>query len=280
MKNSKKYLQFWKKYGPYALIAGGSDGLGRAFAEKLACRGMNLVLIAREKERLETTAKRLREQYSVDVLTFAADLADYEKTKNLIANTNVSIGLLVYNAAFAPIGLFENISEEHLSRAADVNVKAPLLLAKLLSASMIQNRRGGIVLMSSLAGAQGSPKLAAYAATKAFNSVLAEALWKELQPHGIDVIGCCAGAILTPGYQQAVSSDKQQSGESSPAVKSKPAPGSMTAADVAEQTLQALGKGPIVIPGTVNKIARFVLTRLLSKKAAIDIMLKNTGGLS
>jgi len=265
--NSNKMLSFRGKYGPYALVAGGSDGLGVAFAGALAHRGLNLVLIARNKERLETSAERLREQYSVDVITLVSDLADYENTKTLIAGLKVSIGLLVYNAAFAPIGLFENTSEEHLSLAASVNVRAPLLLAKLLCTPMIQNKRGGVVLMSSLAGAQGSPKLATYAATKAFNAVLAEGLWKELQPHGIDVIGCCAGAILTPGYEQAEK-------------KSRTAPGTMTAENVAEQALNALGHGPIVIPGGVNKMARFVLTRLLTRKAAIAIMMKNTGGLS
>ncbi|MCL2443683.1 MAG: SDR family NAD(P)-dependent oxidoreductase [Treponema sp.] len=266
MSNSKKYLQFWKKYGPYALVAGGSNGLGAAFAESLASRGMNLVLLAREKERLEVTAGRIKEKYSVDVLPFAVDLADYDKVKDIITGINVSIGLLVYNAAYAPIGLFENTNEEQLSMAAAVNVKTPLLLSKLLSAPMIQNQRGGIVLMSSLAGAQGSPKLAAYAATKSFNAILAEGLWKELRPHGVDVIGCCAGAILTPGYQQAE--------------KTKQAPGTLKAIDVAEQTLKALGKGPVIIPGFVNKLARFVLTRIMSRKAAINIMSKNTGGLS
>jgi short-subunit dehydrogenase len=162
--------------------------------------------------------------------------------------------------------LFENASEEDLSLAAAVNVRTPLLLARYLAAPMIQNKSGGIVLMSSLAGAQGSPKLAAYAATKAFNAVFAEGLWKELRPHGVDVLGCCAGAVITPGYQQAE--------------KKKPAPGTMTAFDVAEQTLNALGKGPVIIPGAVNKIGKFVLTRLLTKKAAIGIMSKNTGGLS
>ena len=266
MKKSKKYLLFGEKYGPCALVAGGSNGLGAAFAEALARRGMNLVLMAREKERLEATASRLKEKYSIGIITIAADLADYEKVKIHIESLNVSIGLLVYNAAFAPIGYFENISEEHLALAAAVNVKAPLLIAKLLSAPMIKRKRGGIVLMSSLAGSQGSPRLAAYAATKAFNAVLAEGLWKELQPHGVDVTGCCAGAILTPGYQQAE--------------KEKKAPGTMTADDVAEQTLNALGKGPIVVPGAVNKIGKFVLTRLLTRKAAIGIMSKNTGGLS
>jgi len=130
---------------------------------------------------------------------------------------------------------------------------------------MIINKRGGIVLMSSLAGAQGSPKLAAYAATKAFNAVLAEGLWKELKPRGVDVLGCCAGAISTPGYQQAE--------------KSKSALGTLSANDAAERTLKALGKGPIIIPGAVNKLAKFILTRLLTKKAAIEIMSKNTEGI-
>jgi len=261
-----KATHFKEKYGQYALIAGGSDGLGAAFAEAIAQRGLNLVLIARQKDRLKATAVRLKEMYKIDVISIAADMADYENVKELICALKVSIGLLVYNAAYAPIGSFENTSEEHLALAAAVNVKAPLLLTKLLSAPMIQRKRGGIVLMSSLAGAQGSPNLAAYAATKSFNAVLAEGLWKELKPHGIDVLACCAGAILTPGYQQAE--------------KNKPAPGTLEAREVAEQTLKALGRGPIITPGAINKIGRFMLTRLLSRKAAIDIMSKNTGGLS
>ena len=261
-----KAKQFKDKYGPYALVAGGSDGLGFAFAEAIARRGLNLVLIARQQDRLKAAAARLKDAYKIDVIALAADIADVDNVKKLISILNVSIGLLVYNAAFAPIGLFENTSEDQLALAAAVNVKAPLLLTKLLSAPMIQRKRGGIVLMSSLAGAQGSPKLAAYAATKSFNAILAEGLWKEFKPHGIDVIACCAGAILTPGYQQAE--------------KAKPAPGTMVATKVAEQTLNALGKGPIIIPGIINKFGRFILTRVLSRKAAIKMMSKNTGGLS
>jgi short-subunit dehydrogenase len=261
-----KTAQFKEKYGQYALVAGGSDGLGFAFAEAIARRGLNLVLIARQEGRLKAAAARLKDTYKIDVIYLAADMADYDNVKKLISTINVSIGLLVYNAAFAPIGLFENTSEENLALAAAVNVKAPLLLTKLLSASMIRQKRGGIVLMSSLAGGQGSPNLAAYAATKSFNAILAEGLWKELKPHGIDVVACCAGAILTPGYQQAK--------------KSKTAPGTLKADEVAEQTLNALGRGPLIIPGIINKVGRFVLARLMSRKAAIGIMSKNTGGLS
>ena len=131
---------------------------------------------------------------------------------------------------------------------------------------MIAQKRGGIVLMSSLAGGQGSPNIATYAATKSFNAILAEGLWKELKPHGIDVVACLAGAILTPGYQNAQ--------------KTKSAPGTLEAREVAEQTLSALGRGPVIIPGIVNKIGRFVLSRVMSRKAAIETMSKNTGGLS
>ncbi|MEP6481784.1 MAG: SDR family NAD(P)-dependent oxidoreductase, partial [Rhodoglobus sp.] len=116
------------------------------------------------------------------------------------------------------------------------------------------------------AGSQGSPNIAAYAATKAFNTILAEGLWSELKPRGVDVLACTAGAILTPGYSKAEGS--------------KPAPGTLAADTVAEHTLNALGKGPIIVPGAVNKLGRFVLTRLLSRRAAIAIMSKNTGGLS
>jgi short-subunit dehydrogenase len=240
--------------------------LGAAFAEGIARRGLNLVLLARQEDQLTATADRLSEKYGVDVLTIGADMADFEDVKERIGRLKVSIGLLVYDAAYAPIGRFEDVTEEQLALAAAVNVRAPLLLVKLLSAPMIERGRGGIVLMSSLAGGQGGPNIAAYAATKAFNTVLAEGLWKELKPRGVDVLACVAGAILTPGYRKAESA--------------KPAPGTLEAAQVAEQALNALGKGPIVVPGAVNKIGRFLLTRMLSRRAAIAIMAKNTGGLS
>jgi short-subunit dehydrogenase len=240
--------------------------LGASFAEGLARRGLNLVLLARNADQLNETAAQLRESFGVEVVAIAADVADFDNLAAKLADLGLEIGLLVYDAAYAPIGQFQGLTADQLARVTDVNVRGPLLLTKLLSAPMIARGRGGIVLMSSLAGSQGSPNLAAYAASKSFNAVLAEGLWHELKPHGIDVLACLAGAILTPGYSQAEGG--------------KPAPGTMKAADVAEQTLNALGRGPIVIPGPVNKLARFALTRLMSRRAAIGIMSRNTGGLS
>jgi short-subunit dehydrogenase len=263
--NPRTMEKFRMKYGPYALVCGASEGLGAAYAEALAKRGLHLVLIARREKALETLARELKETYPVEIVCLSLDLGDYEKTKRCIGALEVPIGLLVYNAAYCPIGLFEEATEEQLAQVVAVNVSGPLLLAKLFSESMIKNRGGGIVLMSSLAGTQGSPKLAAYAASKAFNAILAEGLWKELKPRGIDVIASCAGAILTPGYRQA---------------RQARAPGTLEAVAVAEKTLNRLGKGPITVPGGVNKAARFLMARILPRKSAIAIMAGNTGALS
>jgi short-subunit dehydrogenase len=257
---------FARSYGPAALVAGASEGLGAAFADAIARRGVNLVLLARREKELTETAERIRRAHGVEVTTMVADLADVDTVTQRIAALDLELGLLVYDAASAPIGPFADATAEQLAQAAAVNVRAPLLLTKLLSAPMIARGRGGVILMSSLAGSQGSPNIATYAATKAFTTVLAEGLWSELKPRGVDVLACVAGAILTPGYQQAEGA--------------KPAPGALTPEAVAEQALAAIGHGPVVIPGAVNKIGRFVLTRLLSRRAAIGIMSQNTGGLS
>ena len=170
--------RFAETYGPYALVAGGSDGLGAAFAEAIARRGLNLVLLARHEDRLNETATRLRAGYNIDVIAIPVDLADSESVTQRMAELDASIGLLVYNAAYAPIGRFEDVSADHLVLATDVNVRAPLILTKLLSTPMIERGRGGIILMSSLAGSQGSPNIVVYAATKSFTAILAEGLWK------------------------------------------------------------------------------------------------------
>jgi short-subunit dehydrogenase len=254
-----------EKYGPYALIAGASEGLGAAYAEALAKRGFSLVLLARRKEKLETFAGELRRKYPIEIITHMADLCDFETVKTFVVSLNIQIGLLIYNAAYAPVGLFKDIEEEKLARIAAVNVKGPLLLARLVIPKMIERKKGGIVLMSSLAGTQGSPKLASYAASKAFNAILAEGLWEELKPCGIDVIASCAGAILTPGYKEA-----QQT----------KAPGTLTPEQVAEKTLKALGKCPVFVQGKINKLARFFLMRLMPRKLAIKIMAANTRSLN
>ena len=257
---------FSTQYGPWALVAGASKGLGAAFSEALAKRGLNLVLIARQRSKLEALAGALQQNYPIEVRSFSIDLSDPEETRRFLSQLDVEPGLLVYNAAYSPIGYFKDISEEDLQKIVAVNVLGPLLLTKALSQKMLAQGRGGIVLMSSLAGSQGSPKIATYAASKAFNTILAEGLWDELREKGIDVIASCAGAIRTPGYQSAKNE--------------KEAPGTLDPAQVAEKTLQALGNGPVTVPGRTNQFFRFLMGRLLPRKWAISIMKNNTKELS
>lgn len=120
--------------------------------------------------------------------------------------------------------------------------------------------------MSSLSGFHGSPKIAAYSASKAYNTILAEGLWKEMKKYNIDIIACCAGAVRTPGYQQAQNT--------------KEAPGTMDASAVTRESLRALGKKPLVIPGVQNRFFCFILNRLLPRKTAINLMNNNTKDLS
>ncbi len=257
---------FKSKYGPWAMVAGASEGLGAAWAEALANRGLNLVLIARRREKLEELAAVLKEKYSVEIICHAADLSDFDPVRQFVSTLDVPVGLLVYNAAFATIGPFSDIPEEDLSRIVDVNIRGPLLLTRLLVPAMMARGRGGIILMSSLAGGQGSPKIATYAASKAFNTILAEGIWKELKGHGIDVLATRAGAIRTPAYQDASSS--------------KDAPGTLDPGEVVEAALKGLGRGPVTIPGFTNKLANVFMSRLFTRKTAISIMDNNTKNLT
>jgi short-subunit dehydrogenase len=253
---------FASKYGPWAVVAGASEGLGAAFAEALAARGVNLCLVARRTELLERLAERLRASRGIDVRIAACDLArpDLADTLEQITS-NLEIGLGIYNAAYAPVGAFAEQKLENLLRIIDVNVRGPVVFARTLAPKMAERGRGGLILMSSLAGLQGAPRIAAYAASKAFNSILGEGLWAELKPKGVDVVVACAGAIRTPGYAKTVKRD---------------AAGVMDARAVAEETLNGLGRGPVVVPGRFNRFARFMMSRVLSRRAAISAMARST----
>jgi hypothetical protein len=116
---------------------------------------------------------------------------------------------------------------------------------------------GGFIVMSSMAGQQGSPRIAAYAATKAFGAILAESLWREMRPHHVDVLACVAGAVSTPNLNAA---------------KSTRAPGTVSPDQVAEASLRGLGRGPRVVPGRLMKLSSVVTSRLLPRRTAIALI--------
>ena len=254
------------RYGRWAVVAGASQGLGAAFAEELAKRGMSVVLVARRGDVLEDIAGRLHADHEVDVRCVTLDLASADVAATLAdAVRDIDLGIVIYNAARIPIGGFLDMDEDVLEQVVRVNVRGPLLLARALLPAMRERGRGALVLVSSLAGMQGAPRFAAYSASKAFNTILAEALWAELREHGVDVSVCCAGAMLTPGYL---------------ATTDKAAPGTLAPEEAAKQTLDALGKGPRFVPGFINRVSAQLMGRFLTRRAAIHLIDANTRHMS
>jgi short-subunit dehydrogenase len=241
---------FRGRYGPWALIAGASEGLGEAFASAAASRGLNVIVIARRAAQLEEVAVRLRAQHGVEVVPLAIDLAAPDMAERIAEGVGErEVGLLIYNAAYSKFGSFlDTPLADHLTTL-DVNGRAPLVLVHRYGAVMRRRGRGGIVLMGSLSGLQGSPRLASYAATKAFARVLGESLWGELRTAGVDVITCMAGATRTPGFETTAAS-------------STPASMVMEPMTVVEEALAGLGRRPSMIAGFRNRAATWFLDKL------------------
>ena len=249
---------FVERYGPWALIAGASEGIGAAFARALALRGVHLVLVARRSEVLEATQRQIAGLAPVQVRCIALDLSLAEAPTALEqAVADLEIGLLIYNAALAPGGAFLEIPLAEQLAAIDVNVRGPLALAHGFGRRLAARGRGGIVLLSSLTAFQGSPFVATYGASKSFLLSLAEGLWFELAPRGVDVLAVCAGATRTPNYLRR---------------SQRRAPGELEPDAVAREALARLARGPLMIPGRFNRFASQLMRRLLSRRATIRIM--------
>jgi len=257
-----------RRYGPWALVAGGSQGLGAALAEELARTGLHLVLIARNSIPLEHTAERLRRDYGVQVRTFCFDLADADILAELeLRFKDLDIGLLVYDAAGVYTGHFLKSGLSQYFRMLDTNCRTPLSLVYRCATGMKERGRGGIIIMSSMSAFQGSPFVGVYGATKAFLLNLSESIGSELKAYGIDVLCCCPGPVRTPNYLAS----KPKKGDSLP-LETEPA-------FVARAALKALGRKRIVIPGVLPFLSYIFMTRLLPRTIATILIRRNTESL-
>jgi hypothetical protein len=256
---------FQRRYGPWALIAGASEGIGAAFAEELGGKGLNLLLVARRPGPLEETASRIRSASGVQVITVAADLGSPQGTAGVSrAAADREIGLLVCNAANSYEGPFFKAPLAKYRDVIEVNCQAALALIDMTARAMAERRRGGIILMSSMAAFQGSPYVAVYSATKAFLLSLAEGLSVELKPKGVDVLACCPAVVRTPNY-----------------LASRPAGAKATPVDVepdlvAREALRSLGRRAVLVPGAKVRVAHFAMTRLMPRRAAVAMMGSST----
>lgn len=234
------------RYGPWAVIAGGSEGVGAEFARLLADAGINLVLIARKPAPLEATAADCRER-GVQVHTVAADLTDPDAvTRVLAACADLEVGLLIYNAGA------NTCSEEFLDgeladfgKVLDLNVGTMLALVQHFGRPMRDRRRGGLLLVGSMAGYLGSVRHTVYGGVKAFGRVFAESLWLELREYDVHVLELVLGVTRTPAMERVgLNFD---------------VPGLRVAepAEVAREGLEQLPHGPVhVAGGNAEDVAR------------------------
>ena len=248
------------------MVAGASEGIGSAFSAYLAKEGFDLVLIARRLDPLQQLAESLIIKYNVKVDCIPCDLSDDDALRQIDERLNGrEIDLLVYNAVQSYIGPFiRNTLENHLQMAR-LNMITPLGLIHRFGERMLAKRQGAIVLMASLAGFQGSGYLSMYAATKAFNRILGESLWFEWKKSGVDIIACCAGATSTPNFKNT-----------NPEASSFFAPRILLPAEIPAECFRKLGKQPSFITGRGNRIASFIMQKIIPRKTAINIMGETT----
>lgn len=255
------------RYGPWALVTGGAMGLGAAFADELASGGLNVVLLDHDASALASRAAAMRDGHpGVEIRETVADLAvrgQVETALSLVAD--LEIGLFVACAAHSVVGAWLDVPLETKIKHIEVNCVSVATMVDRFSREMVARKRGGIVIVSSMSAQQGTPLVATYAATKAFDLVLGESLWAELRSHGVDVLSLMPGSTRTPGFQGSL-----------PAGTKLPrGVRVMESDDVAREALAALGRQPSIVAGRWNRVASSVMQRVLPRKRAIDIMTRS-----
>jgi len=191
-------VDFHTQYGPWALVTGASAGLGVCFARQLAAKHLNLVLLARRGDRLESLADDIRAEYEVEVRCIALDLlADDALQQIQAAVAGLEVGLLVNNAGFGFKGDFLTADGDRLRDMVRLNCEVPTLLCHQMLPAMVQRKRGGVINLASAAAYQPTPYMSVYGATKGFDLLLSEALSVEMKSSGVHLLALCPGTTDT-----------------------------------------------------------------------------------
>jgi short-subunit dehydrogenase len=234
----------YEKYGPWAVITGGSEGIGASFARKLAADGVNVVLVARKVEPLEELAEEIRAM-GVQARTRSVDLADHNAIDQVREITDdIDVGFLIYNAGANKVrGNFIELEPKAYRDLIGINIINQAEFLHHYGALIKPRGSGGIIMTGSTASYLGSATLATYCGVKAFSRLWTESIWAECKPMGIDVLHLVINFTATPAMVRAgYDISKAQSPD-----------------DVAQEALDALGKEPVHIMG--GKAAEEMMAR-------------------
>ena len=245
-------------YGTWAVVTGASSGIGKSFAHHLARVGMNVVLVSRSENALEKAADELRSQYGIQTRVLALDLTQSIARETLDLETlDLDVGLLINNAAVEQCGAFVRHTTDELRAVIELNVTAPTELGQRFGRRFVKQGRGGIIFVSGSIGYQAVPNMASYAATKAHQVNLAEALYYELRPHRVDVLCLSPGLTRTPmvgRLERAINFGRVGMMQ-------------LTPDHVAKVGLRHLGRRPSVVAGWQYKFFAMLTKRVLSRAA-------------
>lgn len=242
----------------WAVVTGGSSGLGVAFAERLAAEGADIWLAARSEDQLRSVATRLETHYGVATRVSVVDLSDADARAGFLAEIREArVSHLVNNAGFAQLGEFASSDPQRTTQMLDLNVVALTDLIHAALPGMLQRGRGAIINVASTAAFQPTPSMSAYAASKAYVLSLSAALWEELKGTGVRVIASCPGPTET-GFWSAAGNDEVMTRRRTPE-------------QVVDVTLRALRRNrPFVVDGALNRAMAFS-TRLAPVRAQTAI---------
>jgi short-subunit dehydrogenase len=251
-------MNFVERYGPWAVIAGASEGTGRAFARQVAAQGVNCILVARRGGPLAGLAEEIRTGSGVDCITAAIDLAAPDAFDRIVAAAGArEVGLFVSNAGSDPNGAY--FLDRELATWMELvqrNVVTMMQCCHHFAGPMCARGKGGLLLVNSGACYGGSSFMAAYAASKAFMLCFAESLWAELRPAGVDVLTLILQMTDTPAFRALL------------AEKGLPVPPSIASAEeVARIGLARLAHGPVHNWGLDDEVAGYALVSASARRA-------------
>jgi short-subunit dehydrogenase len=233
---------------PTALITGASGGIGKCFAEKLAAKNTNLIIVARSENKLNALAQQLEQQHNIQVDVIVKDLSQTSAPQEVfdaVQAKGLSVDLLINNAGFGDYGEFIQTDCDRQIQMIQLNNIAVVALTHKFLPQMRERGSGSIINVSSIAAYQPIPYLSIYAATKAFVRSFSEALWAENRQHGVRVLVVSPGPTETNFFEEA----------NFPPALARNAKSMSTPEEVVDEAMKALenGNAAVVVGGIASK---------------------------
>ena len=247
------------RYGPWALVTGGSEGVGAAFAHELAKAGINQVLLARREGPLNDTAAQIRDTHGVEVRTLSTDISAIDLLDRVRAVTDdLEVGTLISNiGGLFGSGPYLTVDLEDVRKTLRAMPLAHATLSHHFGQRMLARGRGGIILVGSLAGSAGGATRVMYSAGKAFAQSLAEGLWAETVGQGLHVAYLVVGSTDTPARAR----------EAGPVTPGQEVDDPF---DIARFALDNIANGPVLVPPRL--VEGFEMLASMPRRQAAETM--------